>query len=116
MQVFCCHDIHAEGMTLSDFSKLVVRLVLKTGTTSWPLKDLLYNLFPGQGYMVEHAGSSSRFNSKGNKKDKRKNDKKGKGKSEYLAPKAGIVKQKFQGTCYNTVDNSVSVLLIASLP
>ncbi|GKG33686.1 retrotransposon protein, putative, ty1-copia subclass [Tanacetum coccineum] len=30
--------------------------------------------------------------------DKRK---KGKGKSEYLAPKAGIVKQKFQGTCYN---------------
>ncbi|GJX80943.1 hypothetical protein Tco_0329092 [Tanacetum coccineum] len=39
--------------------------------------------------MVEHAGSSSRFNSKGNKKDKRKNDKKGKGKSEYLAPKAG---------------------------
>ncbi|GJR06627.1 peroxidase 9 [Tanacetum coccineum] len=51
--------------------------------------------------MVEHAGSSSRFNSKGNKKDKRKNDKKGKGKSEYLAPKAGIVKQKFQGTCYN---------------
>ncbi|GKE23167.1 putative EF-hand domain pair containing reverse transcriptase [Tanacetum coccineum] len=23
------------------------------------------------------------------------------GKSEYLAPKAGIVKQKFQGTCYN---------------
>ncbi|GJV50491.1 pol polyprotein [Tanacetum coccineum] len=26
---------------------------------------------------------------------------KGKGKAEYLAPKAGIVKQKFQGTCYN---------------
>ncbi|GJS83573.1 pol polyprotein [Tanacetum coccineum] len=51
--------------------------------------------------MVEHAGSSSRFNSKGNKKDKKKNDKKGKGKSEYLAPKARIVKQKFQGTCYN---------------
>ncbi|GKC65468.1 pol polyprotein [Tanacetum coccineum] len=50
---------------------------------------------------VEHAGSSSRFNFKGNKKDKKKNDKKGKGKSEYLAPKAGIVKQKFQGTCYN---------------
>ncbi|GJR12802.1 pol polyprotein [Tanacetum coccineum] len=51
--------------------------------------------------LVEHAGSSSRFNSKGNKKDKRKNDKKSKGKSEYLAPKAGIVKQKFQGICYN---------------
>ncbi|GJV91215.1 protein chromatin remodeling 4 [Tanacetum coccineum] len=37
----------------------------------------------------------------GKGKDKKKNDKKGKGKSEYLAPKAGIVKQKFQGTCYN---------------
>ncbi|GKB39473.1 retrotransposon protein, putative, ty1-copia subclass [Tanacetum coccineum] len=34
-------------------------------------------------------------------KTKRKNDKKSKGKFEYLAPKAGIVKQKFQGTCYN---------------
>ncbi|GJX70176.1 retrotransposon protein, putative, ty1-copia subclass [Tanacetum coccineum] len=34
-------------------------------------------------------------------RQKKKNDKKGKGKSEYLAPKAGIVKQKFQGTCYN---------------
>ncbi|GJV61680.1 retrotransposon protein, putative, ty1-copia subclass [Tanacetum coccineum] len=28
-------------------------------------------------------------------------DKKSKGKVGYLAPKAGIVKQKFQGTCYN---------------
>ncbi|GKD70335.1 pol polyprotein, partial [Tanacetum coccineum] len=51
--------------------------------------------------MVEHAGSSSRSNSKGKGKDKKKNDKKSKGKSEHLAPKAGIVKQKFQGTCYN---------------
>ncbi|GKA72627.1 zinc finger, CCHC-type containing protein [Tanacetum coccineum] len=40
-------------------------------------------------------------NSKGKGKDKKKNDKKRKGKAEYLAPKAGIVKQKFQGTCYN---------------
>nr|GEV93277.1 hypothetical protein [Tanacetum cinerariifolium] len=32
---------------------------------------------------------------------KRKNDKKNKGKAEYLAPKARIIKQKFQGTCYN---------------
>ncbi|GJW16561.1 hypothetical protein Tco_0023997 [Tanacetum coccineum] len=50
---------------------------------------------------VEHAGSSSRSNPKGKGKNKRKNDKKSKGKSEYLAPKAGIMKQKFQGTCYN---------------
>nr|GEW90621.1 60S ribosomal protein L23a [Tanacetum cinerariifolium] len=51
--------------------------------------------------MIEHAGSSSRSNPKGKGKDKRKNDNKSKRKSEYLAPKAGIVKQKFQGTCHN---------------
>nr|GEU39194.1 peroxidase 9 [Tanacetum cinerariifolium] len=51
--------------------------------------------------MVEHAGSSPKSNSKAKGKGKWKNDKKGKGKAEYLAPKAGIVKQKFQGTCYN---------------
>ncbi|GJU27873.1 retrotransposon protein, putative, ty1-copia subclass [Tanacetum coccineum] len=51
--------------------------------------------------MVEHAGSSSKSDSKAKEKDKKKNDKKSKGKAEYLAPKAGIVKQKFQGTCYN---------------
>nr|GFA32739.1 hypothetical protein [Tanacetum cinerariifolium] len=51
--------------------------------------------------MVEHAGSSSKSNSKVKGKGKKKNDKKGKGRAEYLAPKAEIVKQKFQGTCYN---------------
>ncbi|GKB43767.1 zinc finger, CCHC-type containing protein, partial [Tanacetum coccineum] len=51
--------------------------------------------------IIEHAGSSSRSNPKGNGKEKKKNDKKSKGKFEYLALKAGIVKQKFQGTCYN---------------
>ncbi|GJR25430.1 retrovirus-related pol polyprotein from transposon TNT 1-94 [Tanacetum coccineum] len=55
--------------------------------------------------MVEHAGSSSRFNSKGNKKDKKKNDKKGKGKSEYLAPKAGIA---------NMVDENVDMIAMVS--
>ncbi|GJT61741.1 retrovirus-related pol polyprotein from transposon TNT 1-94 [Tanacetum coccineum] len=65
------------------------------------LKRTTYTHDSTKANMVKHAGSSSRFNSKGNKKDKRKNDKKSKGKSEYLAPKAGIVKQKFQGTCYN---------------
>nr|GEX39806.1 Pol polyprotein [Tanacetum cinerariifolium] len=40
-------------------------------------------------------------NPKGKGKDKRKNDKKSKRKSEYLASKAEIVKQKFHGTCYN---------------
>ncbi|GKG32491.1 hypothetical protein Tco_0430001, partial [Tanacetum coccineum] len=44
-----------------------------------------------------HVGSSSRSNPKGKGKDKRKNDKKSKGKSEYLAPKAGIVKTELPG-------------------
>ncbi|GJS96026.1 retrovirus-related pol polyprotein from transposon TNT 1-94 [Tanacetum coccineum] len=51
--------------------------------------------------MVEHAGSSLKSNPKIKGKGKVKNDKKSKGKAEYLAPKAGIVKQKFQGTCYS---------------
>ncbi|GKD42038.1 hypothetical protein Tco_1266683 [Tanacetum coccineum] len=45
--------------------------------------------------MVEHARSSSKSNSKAIGKGKKKNDNKGKRKAEYLAPKAGIVKQKF---------------------
>nr|GEV69300.1 Gag-Pol polyprotein [Tanacetum cinerariifolium] len=64
------------------------------------LKDT-YTLYSAKANMIEHVGSSLRSNPKGKGKDKRKNDKKSKGKSEYLAPKAGIVKQKFQGTCYN---------------
>nr|GEX13791.1 Pol polyprotein [Tanacetum cinerariifolium] len=51
--------------------------------------------------MIEHVGSSSRSNPKKKGKDKRKNDNKSKGKSEYLSPKDGIVKHKFQWTCYN---------------
>ncbi|GJR13372.1 retrovirus-related pol polyprotein from transposon TNT 1-94 [Tanacetum coccineum] len=123
------HDIHAEGMTLSETFQ--VAAIIEKLPPSWvefknylkhkrkemSVEDLVvrlrieednklaqkdtYTPESAKANMVEHAGSSSRFNSKGNKKDKRKNDKKGKGKSEYLAPKAGIVKQKFQGTCYN---------------
>ncbi|GJX44598.1 retrovirus-related pol polyprotein from transposon TNT 1-94 [Tanacetum coccineum] len=123
------HDIHAEGMTLSETFQ--VAAIIEKLPPSWvefknylkhkrkemSVEDLVVRLRieednklaqkdtyapdSAKANMVEHAGSSSRFNSKGNKKDKKKNDKKGKGKSEYLAPKAGIVKQKFQGTCYN---------------
>ncbi|GKG57933.1 hypothetical protein Tco_0589544, partial [Tanacetum coccineum] len=49
--------------------------------------------------MVEHAVLSSKSNSKAKGKCKWKIDKKGKGKAKYLAPKARIVKQKFQVTC-----------------
>ncbi|GKA47325.1 hypothetical protein Tco_0740208 [Tanacetum coccineum] len=121
--VVLLHDIHAEGMTLSEtfqvaaiiekllpsweefrnYSKhkqkemsvedLVVRLRIEEDN-KLAQKDT-YTPDSAKANMVEHAGSSSRSNSKGKGKDKRKNDKKSKGKSEYLAPKAGIMKQKF---------------------
>ncbi|GJW81726.1 retrovirus-related pol polyprotein from transposon TNT 1-94 [Tanacetum coccineum] len=123
------HDIHAEGMTLSETFQ--VAAIIEKLPPSWvefknylkhkrkemSVEDLVvrlrieednklaqkdtYTPDSAKANMVEHVGSSSRSNSKGKGKDKRKNDKKGKGKSEYLAPKAGIMKQKFQGTCYN---------------
>ncbi|GKA86569.1 pol polyprotein [Tanacetum coccineum] len=123
------HDIHAEGMTLSETFQAVAIIeklphrwgefknYLKHKRKEMSVEDLVvcirieednklaqkdtYTPDSAKANMVKHAGSSSRFNSKGNKKDKRKNDKKSKGKSEYLAPKARIVKQKFQGICYN---------------
>nr|GEZ94243.1 hypothetical protein [Tanacetum cinerariifolium] len=119
------HEIHAEGMTVSE-TFLVVAIIKKL-PPSWvdfknylkhkrkemSVEDLIvclsieednklaqkntYAPASAKANMVEHAGSSSKVKGKG----KMKNDKKGKGKAEYLAPKAGIVKQKFQGTCYN---------------
>ncbi|GJU12044.1 hypothetical protein Tco_1134440 [Tanacetum coccineum] len=99
------HDIHAEGMTLSHKRKemsvedLVVRLLIEEDNKL--AQKNTYTPDSAKANMVEHAGLSSKSNSKGKGKDKNKNDKKRKGKAEYLAPKAGIVKQKFQGTCYN---------------
>ncbi|GJT61468.1 hypothetical protein Tco_1005001 [Tanacetum coccineum] len=88
------HDIHAEGMTLSETFQ--VAAIIEKLPPSWvEFKNYLKHKRKEMSVEDLHAGSSSRFNSKGNKKDKKKNDKKGKGKSEYLAPKAGIVKQKF---------------------
>ncbi|GKB18530.1 hypothetical protein Tco_0852453 [Tanacetum coccineum] len=89
-------DLKSVEMSVED---LVVRLRIEEDN-KLAQKDT-YTPDSAKANMVEHAGSSSRFNSKENKKDKRKNDKKSKGKSEYLDPKSGIVKQKFQGTCYN---------------
>nr|GEW44216.1 retrotransposon protein, putative, Ty1-copia subclass [Tanacetum cinerariifolium] len=78
---------------------LVVRLCIEEDNKL----ALKYTYTPdsGKANMIEHARSSSRSNPKGKGKEKRKNDKKNKGKSEYLAPKAGIMKQNLQGTCYN---------------
>ncbi|GJV71978.1 retrovirus-related pol polyprotein from transposon TNT 1-94 [Tanacetum coccineum] len=98
------HDIHAEGMTLSETFQ--VAAIIEKLPPSWvefknylkhkrkemSVEDLVVRLrMSGQ-----QAGSDKNLYTY-----KKKNDKKGKGKSEYLAPKAGIVKQKFQGTCYN---------------
>ncbi|GJS01455.1 retrovirus-related pol polyprotein from transposon TNT 1-94 [Tanacetum coccineum] len=123
------YDIHTEGMTLSETFQ--VAAIIEKLPPSWvefknylkhkrkemSVEDLVVCLHieednklaqkdtyapnSAKANMVEHAGSSSRSNPKGKGKDKRKNDKKSKGKSEYLAPKAGIMKQKFQGICYN---------------
>ncbi|GJW98685.1 retrovirus-related pol polyprotein from transposon TNT 1-94, partial [Tanacetum coccineum] len=123
------HDIHAEGMTVSEAFQ--VAAIIEKLPPSWvdfknylkhkrkemSVEDLIVRLRieednklaqkntyapdSAKANMVEHAGSSSKSNSKAKGKGKKKNDKKGKGKAEYLAPKARIVKQKFQGTCYN---------------
>ncbi|GJQ96281.1 pol polyprotein [Tanacetum coccineum] len=84
------HDIHAEGMTLSETFQ--VAAIIEKLPPSW---------VEFKNYLKHKRKEMSVEDLVGNKKDKKKNDKKGKGKSEYLAPKAGIVKQKFQGTCYN---------------
>nr|GEX04851.1 zinc finger, CCHC-type [Tanacetum cinerariifolium] len=78
---------------------LFVRLRIKEDNML-ALKDTYTPDF-AKANMIEHAGSSLRSNPKRKGEDKRKNDKKSKEKFEYLTPKAGIVKQKFQGTCYN---------------
>ncbi|GJY70425.1 retrovirus-related pol polyprotein from transposon TNT 1-94 [Tanacetum coccineum] len=112
------HDIHAKGMTLSEtfqaaaiIEKLPPSWVdfknyLKHKRKKMSVEDLVVHLHIEQdnrlaqkdtytpdsakANLVEHAGSSSRSNPKGKGKDKRKNDYKSKGKSKYLAPKAGI--------------------------
>ncbi|GJS36290.1 hypothetical protein Tco_0534672, partial [Tanacetum coccineum] len=55
--------------------------------------------------MVEHVGSSSKSNSKEKGKGKKKNDKRSKGKAEYLAPKAGIA---------NMVNDNVDMIAMVS--
>nr|GEW17538.1 hypothetical protein [Tanacetum cinerariifolium] len=78
---------------------LVVRLLIEEDNKL--AQKNTYTPYSTKANMIEHAGSSSNSNSKEKGKGKKKNDKKGKAKAEYLTPKAGIVKPKFQGTCYN---------------
>ena len=123
------HDIHAKGMTLSE--SFQVAAIIEKLPPSWvefknylkhkrkemSVEDLVvrlrieednklaqknaYTPDSAKANMVEHASSSSKSHVKGKGKGKGNNDKKSKGKSEYLAPKAAIVKQKFQGVCFN---------------
>nr|GEW19641.1 uncharacterized protein [Tanacetum cinerariifolium] len=122
------HEIHAEVMNLSEFLQVAAMIeklppswvefknYLKQKRKEMGVEDLVFRLCieednklthkktytsdSAKANMVEHAGSSSKSYSKAKGKGKWKNDKKGKGKAEYLAPKARIIKQKFQGTCY----------------
>ncbi|GJW16563.1 retrotransposon protein, putative, ty1-copia subclass [Tanacetum coccineum] len=76
--------------------------------------ELSHNLTMWQSKI--HCGSVSKalaesyVQPKGKGKDKKEDDKKSKGRSEYLSFKMGFVKQKFQGICYNfdTAQRSVS--------
>nr|GEZ92048.1 hypothetical protein [Tanacetum cinerariifolium] len=131
-------DIYAEGMTLSktfqvaaiieklplswvDFKNylkhkqkemsvedLVVRLRIKEDNR-FALKDTC-TPDSAKANMIEHAASSLRSNPKGKCKDKKKNDKKSKGKSEYLAPKAGIVNPRQT----NMVNDDVDMIAMVS--
>nr|GEZ84237.1 putative cytokinin riboside 5'-monophosphate phosphoribohydrolase LOGL2 [Tanacetum cinerariifolium] len=65
------HEIHAEGMTVSETFQVAA------------IEKLPPRWVDFKNYLKEKG------------KGKKKNDKKGKGKAEYLAPKAGIMKQKF---------------------
>nr|GFA40241.1 hypothetical protein [Tanacetum cinerariifolium] len=95
-----CSSISPPWALRGSRKKLYLRLNLLPKDNRLAQKDT-YTPDSAKANMIEHAGSSLRSNPKGKGKDKRKNDKKSKGNYEYLNPKAGIVKQKSQGTCYN---------------
>ncbi|GJZ02649.1 hypothetical protein Tco_0520610 [Tanacetum coccineum] len=88
------HDIYVEGITLSETFQIAA-IIEKLPPSQLPWKNT-YILDSAKGNMVEHASLSSKTNSKAKGKGKWKNEKKSKEKVEYLDPKAGIVKQKFQ--------------------
>nr|GEZ33495.1 Pol polyprotein [Tanacetum cinerariifolium] len=92
------HDIHDEGMTLSETFQ--VAAIIEKLPPSWvDFKNYLKH--KQNEISVEDLVVHIRPIQRKKGKDKRKNDKKSKGKSEYLSSKDGIVKHKFQWTCYN---------------
>nr|GEZ06194.1 hypothetical protein [Tanacetum cinerariifolium] len=109
------HDIHAEGMTLSETFQAVV--IIEKLPPSWDnrlaQKDT-YTPDSAKANMIEHVGSSLRSNPKGKGKDKKKNDKKSKGKSEYLAPKDGIMPKRVNPRQANMVNDDVDIIAMVS--
>ncbi|GJZ17501.1 hypothetical protein Tco_0553624 [Tanacetum coccineum] len=99
------HDIHVEGMTLSETFQVAYIIEKRQQVSSE--KQLTPD--SAKANMVEHPGSSLKSNSKG--KGKRKNAKKIKGKAEYLAPKAGIRMTPRQA---NMVNDNVDMITIVS--
>ncbi|GJW99868.1 retrovirus-related pol polyprotein from transposon TNT 1-94 [Tanacetum coccineum] len=87
---------------------LVVRLCIEEDNRL-AQKDT-YTPDSAKANLVEHAGSSSRSNPNRKGKDKRKNDKKSKGKSEYLAPKAGIMPKRVNPRQANMVNDDVDMI------
>nr|GEW46038.1 zinc finger, CCHC-type [Tanacetum cinerariifolium] len=134
------HDIHVEGMTLSEtlqvaaiIKNLPPRLVdfknyLKHKRKELSVEDLVVRLHieedmalkdtctpdSAKANMIEHVGSSSRSNPKGKGKDKRKNDKKSKGKSEFLAPEARIMPKRVNPRKENMVNDDVDMIVMVS--
>ncbi|XP_022008062.1 uncharacterized protein LOC110907377 [Helianthus annuus] len=101
--VVILHDIHAEGMMLSETFQ--VAAMIEKLPPSWvDFKNYLKRQQSGpkkvdgpetvKANLVEHGQSSKGKNSgKGGKKSH--------GKRSNLGPKGGVGKKKFQGTCYN---------------
>ncbi|GJV73984.1 retrovirus-related pol polyprotein from transposon TNT 1-94 [Tanacetum coccineum] len=96
--LFLLHDIHAEGMTLSETFQIAA--IIEKLPPSW-VEFKNYLKYKRKEMSVEDLVVRLRIEEGNKAKTKGMNDKKSKGKSEYLDPKARSVKQKNQETCYN---------------
>ncbi|GJW13118.1 retrovirus-related pol polyprotein from transposon TNT 1-94 [Tanacetum coccineum] len=110
------HDIHAEGMTLSETFQVVA--IIEKLPPRWRTKTSLasedtYAPDSAKANMVEHAGSSSRSNSKGKGKDKKVNGQRRQWKSDYLASKLGLCK-RVNPRQANMVDENVDMIAMVS--
>ncbi|GKA85525.1 hypothetical protein Tco_0807179 [Tanacetum coccineum] len=133
------HDIHAEGMTLSETFQIVAIIerlpprwvefknYLKHKRKDMSVEDLVvclrieednklaqkntYTHVSTKANMVEHVGLYLKSNSKGKGKDKRKNDKKSKRKAKYLSPK---MPRRVTPRQANMVNDNVDMIAMVS--